>query len=207
MPIFRRIVVKTADSRRKGSKLWKFADVLNEWSLILLIRDMVVEGCNRRFGCETIHPTHKFISINVLQMSWVITRSLPFWPQRLWRLLEAKNIISWHVIGVAQAPFFKGDAHGIYLNRNQKFINLILYEAADIVKFLNSPETSFSDARQVLTVQPVMFGIYWRYRFTWNLFSSGPSTDSLISWTKFNLPKRICGSRMRQYTRFSFKHN
>ena len=63
---------------------------------------------------------------------------------------------------MAQAPFFKGDAHGIYLNRNQKFINLILYEAADIVKFLNSPETSFSDARQVLTVQPVMFWVSQR---------------------------------------------
>ena len=40
---------------------------------ILLIRDMVVERCNRRFGCETIHPTQKFISMNLLQMSCVIT--------------------------------------------------------------------------------------------------------------------------------------
>jgi hypothetical protein len=63
------------------------------------------------------------------------------------------------VIGVAQASFFRGDAHGIYLNRHQKFINLILYEVADLVKFLNSPETSFPDSRQVLTIQLVMFGI------------------------------------------------
>ena len=62
-------------------------------------------------------------------------------------------------MGVAQALFLRGDAHGIYLNRNQKSINLILYEAADIVKFLNSLETSFSDSCQVLTIQPVMFGI------------------------------------------------
>ena len=40
---------------------------------ILLIRDMVVERCNRRFGCETIHPTKKFTSMNLLQMSCVIT--------------------------------------------------------------------------------------------------------------------------------------
>ena len=36
--------------------------------LILLIRDMVVECWNRRFGCETIHPTQKFTSMNLLQM-------------------------------------------------------------------------------------------------------------------------------------------
>ena len=49
------------------------------------------------------------------------------------------------------------------------FSNLILHETADIVKFLNSSETSFSDACQVLTVQPVMFGIYQRYWFAWNI--------------------------------------
>ena len=41
--------------------------------LILLIRDMVVECCKRRFGCETIHPTKKNTSMNLLQMSFVIT--------------------------------------------------------------------------------------------------------------------------------------
>ena len=40
---------------------------------ILLIRDMVVERCNRRFGYETIHRTQKCISMNLLQMSCVIT--------------------------------------------------------------------------------------------------------------------------------------
>ena len=39
---------------------------------IVLIRDMVVERCYRRFGCETIHPTQKFTSMNLLQMSCVI---------------------------------------------------------------------------------------------------------------------------------------
>ena len=29
---------------------------------ILLIRDMVVESCNRRFGRETIHPTKKYFN-------------------------------------------------------------------------------------------------------------------------------------------------
>ena len=40
---------------------------------ILLIRDMVAKGCNRRFGSETIHPTQKLTSMNLLQMSCVIT--------------------------------------------------------------------------------------------------------------------------------------
>ena len=42
-------------------------------SIILSIRDMVVQHCYRRFGCETIHPTKKFISMNSLQMSCMIT--------------------------------------------------------------------------------------------------------------------------------------
>ena len=40
---------------------------------ILLIIDMVVEWWNRQFGCETIHPTQTFISMNLLQMSCMIT--------------------------------------------------------------------------------------------------------------------------------------
>ena len=35
---------------------------------ILLIRDIVVKCCNRRYGCETIHPAQKFTSMNLLQM-------------------------------------------------------------------------------------------------------------------------------------------
>ena len=41
--------------------------------VILLIRDMVVESCYRRFGRETIHPTQKFTSMNLLQMPCMIT--------------------------------------------------------------------------------------------------------------------------------------
>ena len=40
---------------------------------IFLIRDMVVESWYRQFGRETIHPTQKFTSMNLLQMPWVIT--------------------------------------------------------------------------------------------------------------------------------------
>ena len=47
-------------------------------TIILLIRDMVVECCYRRFGCETIHPTQKYISMNLLQMSCVITWAWSF---------------------------------------------------------------------------------------------------------------------------------
>ena len=39
----------------------------------LLIRGMVVQCCYRWFGCETIHPTQKFTSMNLLQMPCVIT--------------------------------------------------------------------------------------------------------------------------------------
>ena len=34
---------------------------------------MVVERCYRQLGRETIHPTQNFISMNLLQMSCVIT--------------------------------------------------------------------------------------------------------------------------------------
>ena len=46
--------------------------------LILLIRDMVVERWNRRFGFETIHPTQKFTSITLLQMPCMITWAWSF---------------------------------------------------------------------------------------------------------------------------------
>ena len=35
---------------------------------------MVVECWNRRFGCEIIHPTQKFTSMNLLQMSCMIIK-------------------------------------------------------------------------------------------------------------------------------------
>ena len=41
-------------------------------NIFYLIRDMVVERCNTQFGCETIHPTQKFISMSLLQMPCVI---------------------------------------------------------------------------------------------------------------------------------------
>ena len=46
--------------------------------LLILIRDMVVERCSRKFGCETIHPTQKFTSINLFQMSCLITWAWSF---------------------------------------------------------------------------------------------------------------------------------
>ena len=41
--------------------------------IILLVRDMVVERWNRRFGCKTINHTQKFTSMNLLQMPCMIT--------------------------------------------------------------------------------------------------------------------------------------
>ena len=39
----------------------------------LIIRDMVVESWNRQFGRETMHPTKKNTSMNLLRLSCVIT--------------------------------------------------------------------------------------------------------------------------------------
>ena len=40
---------------------------------ILLIRDTGFQSCNRRFGRETIHPTKKFTSMKLLQISCMLT--------------------------------------------------------------------------------------------------------------------------------------
>ena len=52
--------------------------VIYNWLSFLLIRDIVVERWNRRFGCETLHPTQKFTLMNLLQMSRVITWAWSF---------------------------------------------------------------------------------------------------------------------------------
>ena len=41
-------------------------------------RQVYFGSCYRRFGCETIHPTQKFTSMNLLQMSCVITQAQLF---------------------------------------------------------------------------------------------------------------------------------
>ena len=59
----------------------RHTDISQDWNFkfeILLIRDVVVKHCYRRFGCETIPPTQKFISINLLQMSCVKTWAWSF---------------------------------------------------------------------------------------------------------------------------------
>ena len=61
-------------------------------------------------------------------------------------------------MGVAQALFLRGDAHGIYLNINQKLINLILYVAADIVNFLEFTRNFFLGYSSSLTIQLVILG-------------------------------------------------
>ena len=63
-----------------GSILQKtsWSDVFLYLYYILLITNMVVESWNRRFGCETIHWTKKFTSMNLMQMSCVITYAYLF---------------------------------------------------------------------------------------------------------------------------------
>ena len=52
----------------------KFSLLCVQKTKILLISALlVVVHWNRRFGCETIHPSQKFISMNLLQVSFVIT--------------------------------------------------------------------------------------------------------------------------------------
>ena len=51
------ILGKTEDEPEfRAQAIWSAAW---EGTVILLIRDMVVERCNRRFGCKTLHPTKK----------------------------------------------------------------------------------------------------------------------------------------------------
>jgi hypothetical protein len=47
----------------------KFSAAVFEFVYILLIVLLVVQGLNRK----TIHPTRRFILMNLLQMPWVIT--------------------------------------------------------------------------------------------------------------------------------------
>ena len=66
---------------------------------ILLIRDMVVERWNRRFGCETIHPTQKFTSMNLLQMPCVITWAWSFLTSEVVETVRGqKHHISTHTL-------------------------------------------------------------------------------------------------------------
>ena len=66
-----------------------------------LIRDMVVKRWNRRFGCETIHPTQKFTSMNLLQMPCVITWSWSFLTSKVVEAVRGqKHHISAHTLAL-----------------------------------------------------------------------------------------------------------
>ena len=68
---------------------------------ILLIRDMEVERWNRQFGCETIHPTQKFISMNLFQMSCVITWAWSFLTSEVVEAVRGqKHHISAHTLAL-----------------------------------------------------------------------------------------------------------
>ena len=87
---------------------------------ILLIRDMVVNYCNRWFGCETIHPEENLILMNLLQMSCVITWAWSF-------LIKAKNIISQHTLWHFNSTFGSSlSASSAYQRFNKKWDQLWL---------------------------------------------------------------------------------
>ena len=70
------VLLKTLVAKRQYNPslcIGNFEENMDLSHIYLAVRDMVVESCNRRFGRETIHPTKKFASMNLLQMSCVIT--------------------------------------------------------------------------------------------------------------------------------------
>ena len=64
-------------------------------TIILLIRDMVVERGYRQFGCETIHPTQKLTSMNLLQMPCVMTWAWTFLTTEVVESVKGQSILSW----------------------------------------------------------------------------------------------------------------
>ena len=61
---------------------------------------MVVKLWNRQFGCETIHPTQKFISMNLLQMSCVITCALSFLTSEVVEAVRGQKHVSVHTLAL-----------------------------------------------------------------------------------------------------------
>ena len=83
--------------------------------------------CHIQHHIQTIHSTEIFISMNLLQMSCVITWAWSFLTSESWRLLEAKNIISWCTLWHFNSRF--GSSHSdssAYQRFNQKWDQLWL---------------------------------------------------------------------------------
>ena len=62
---------------------------------------MAVERCYKLYGCETIHSTQKFISMNLLQMPSMITwaRSI-LTPEDVEAVRGQKHHISMHTLAL-----------------------------------------------------------------------------------------------------------
>jgi hypothetical protein len=70
---------RAGPSEPRGVPFQNLANKLNLSNLYYYLNCYVYFGWwNRRFGCETIHPTENFISMNLLQMSCVITYAWSF---------------------------------------------------------------------------------------------------------------------------------
>ena len=73
------------------------------------------------------HTSHTKVSMNLLQMSCMITWTWSFWPPRLWRLLLAKNIISWCILWHFNSVFSSSlSASSAYQRFTKKFYQLRL---------------------------------------------------------------------------------
>ena len=68
--------------------------------IILLIRDMVVESCYRRFGFETIHSTQKFTSMKL--MPCVITYACSFLTSEVVEAVRGQKHISAHTLAFSK---------------------------------------------------------------------------------------------------------
>ena len=80
------------------NRIYRYGAILKHPNIFLLIRTMVFKHCYRQFGCETILTTQNFPSMNLSQMSCVITCSWSFLTSEVWRLIEAKKIIYWSTL-------------------------------------------------------------------------------------------------------------
>ena len=67
---------------------------------------MVVQRWNRQFGCETIHPTQKFTSMNLFKMPCLITQS---WSFLISEVVEAVRGQKHHILHtIASMPSLLG---------------------------------------------------------------------------------------------------
>ena len=120
---------------------------------------------NRRNHGQTIHPGENLNSMNLLQMSCVITREWSFLTSELCRLLEAKNTISqrtlwYNVWFIPPRQFCLPKIH----QEMRSDLNFSLHSASISRILKPSPQGLISSVLYTLRLQPFMIsqGISWK---------------------------------------------